>query len=45
MEIEELNVVRKQLIGLLGKDFAEMSEKDESCVNKIVIYSKMLIFP
>ncbi len=36
MEIEELMYVRKQLAGLLGKDFVKLSDEDESCVNKIV---------
>ncbi len=37
MEVDELMYVRKQLGGLLGKEFVEKSDNDESCVNKIVI--------
>jgi hypothetical protein len=36
MEVDELMYVRKQLAGLLGKEFVEKSDNDESCVNKIV---------
>ena len=38
MEVDELMFVRKQLGGLLGKEFVEKSDNDESCVNKIVTF-------
>ena len=43
--MEELTNVRKQLISLLGKEFAVQSDTDESTVNKIIIEKINLKIP
>ena len=36
IEVDELTSVRKALGKLLGKEFVQKSDTDESCINKVV---------